>query len=577
MSKPFKTTRFVAHFLQRRLGLALLLAFFVLGAALSGLLPPFALRYLIDGFITPALASGASPDAGALTLIALAYFGSYALIGAFQVGENYLVDSFGQKMIRSLRFAMVEKSQRIRSEFFTSHGTGEMTSRVTDDVYAIELLFADGLVQMIVSLFSILGILVSVFFFSWALGLILAALIPVIFLVTQLFRKGMLKSQVANRKIINKESNDLAETIDGALTIKNLGKEGYREKQFVGLLQEGYAVLDKTAWFDSVYSPILEILKAAAISAVSFLVVYSLAGGGLVLGLTVGTFAAALSLISNVFSPIEDIGQELQDMQEGVSGIQRVVAFMNEPEISPKDGALSAAAILAGKAPDLILFSGVSFHYGDGEELVFNQVSLAIHPLDRISVVGRTGAGKTTMFRLILGLLEPTAGTIAVNGVEASKIPDGDKRAIFGYVEQGFRPVPGSVKDQVTLGEAALGLEAVRAAMRDSFLDEYVMSHLPGGYDAPFDEKDFSRGQLQLLGLARAIVANPKILLLDEISANLDSETEKQVIEALAKASSERTVISISHRLSDCLGFTRVIDVERGEVQEKELSPFCAR
>jgi ATP-binding cassette subfamily B protein len=577
MPKTFKTSRFVARFLARRWGLTALLAFFVLGAALSGLLPPFALRYLIDGYIAPALRAGTSPDAGALTLIALAYFGSYFLIGAFQVGENYLVDSFGQKLIRSLRFEMMEKSHRIRSEFFTSHGSGEMTSRLTDDVYAIELLFADGLVQMIVSLFSILGILVSVFFFSWALGLILAVLIPVIFLVTQLFRKGMLKSQLANRKVINKESNDLSETIDGALTIQNLGKEGYREKQFVGLLQEGYAVQDKTAWFDSVYSPILEILKAAAISAVAFLVVYSLGGGGLVIGLTVGTFAAALSLISDVFSPIEDIGQELQDMQEGVSGIQRVVAFMNEPEIAPKDDALSSAAILGAKAPSLIVFSGVSFHYADGQELVFSQVSLAIRPLEKISVVGRTGAGKTTMFRLILGLLEPTAGTILVAGVEAAKIPDGAKRKIFGYVEQGFKPVPGTVKDQVTLGEAGLTLEAVRAAMRDSFLDDYVMGHLAGGYDAPFDEKDFSRGQLQLLGLARAIVANPRILLLDEISANLDSETEKQVIEALAKASSERTVISISHRLSDCLGFTRVIDVEKGEVQEKALSPFCLR
>lgn len=394
MAKGFKTSSFVRHFLLSRLGLTLLLAFFVLGAALSGLLPAFALRYLIDHFITPALVSAASPDPGALVLISLAYFASYFLIGAFEVGENYLVDSFGQKMVRSLRYAMMEKSQRLRSGFFASHGSGEMTSRLTDDVYAIELLFADGLVQMIVSLFSILGILVSVFFFSWVLGLILSALIPLIFFVTQLFRKGMLKSQLANRKVINKESNDLSETIDGALTIKNLGKEGFREKQFVGLLQEGYAVQDKTGWFDSVYSPILEILKALAISAVAFIVALSTNGGGLVLGLTVGTFAAALSLISSVFSPIEDIGQELQDMQEGVSGITRVAAFMNEPEVSPKDSALSAEKILKDERPDLVSFQNVSFHYDDGEELVFAHLNLIVHPLDKISVEGRTAWAK---------------------------------------------------------------------------------------------------------------------------------------------------------------------------------------
>lgn len=181
------------------------------------------------------------------------------------------------------------------------------------------------------------------------------------------------------------------------------------------------------------------------------------------------------------------------------------------------------------------------------------------------------------MFRLILGILEPTEGNVSVNGVPASRIPESEKRKIFGYVEQGFKPVPGTVKDQVTLGDAALSLGAVRAAMRNAFLDDYVMSRLAKGYETPFDEKDFSRGQLQLLGLARALVADPRILLLDEISANLDSETEKQVIDALAKASASRTVVSISHRLSDCLGFTRVLAVEKSGVVEKQASLVCRR
>ncbi|MFA6861316.1 MAG: ABC transporter ATP-binding protein [Bacilli bacterium] len=562
----FKTKDFILHFSKKHLILVILLAFMIIGASVSSLLPSYALKYLIDGVINPLLASQAQINQKEILLATGAYFGSYLLVGFFTIFENYMIDLYGQKMIHELRYAMIEKSHRIQSSYFTRNGTGTMTSRVTDDVNSIEMLFAEGLVSLLVNFFKIIGILISVFVFSWILGLILLLLIPIVFFVTQSFRKKMLKNQLSNRKLVNQETNNLSETIDSSLVIKNLSKEGYRQNQFTGLLNKDYQVMDKTAWLDSLYSPIIEMLKAITISAVTLLVAYSINSTDSLMGLSIGTFAAAMSLISSVFSPIESIGQELQTMQEGTSGIKRVEKFMNEPEICKKNPAFTSQVV--SKSVDykpLLQFKNLSFHYDDGTELIYNGMNLTINKLDKVTLVGRTGVGKTTLFRLVMGILEPTSGEIDLNGYNVSLIPDPEKRALFGYVQQDFKFIPGTIEDQITLKDPTISLTQVRKAMQDAFLDDYVMSHIEGGYEAKFNEEDFSRGQLQLLNLARAMVLNPQLLLLDEISANLDSKTEKQVIDALAKATSERTVISISHRLSDQLGFTKVIEVRDGK------------
>lgn len=564
----FKASRFVAQFMKKHIGMSLVLAFAILGTSISSLLPSYTLKYLIDGFLEPAINGSVTITNGKIVGLSFLYFSTYLLVSLFTILQNYMIDVFGQKLIHELRYAMIEKSHRLTSSYFRRNGTGSMTSRVTDDVNSIEQLFAEGLVSLVVNLFKIIGILISVFIFSWVLGLILFAIIPVIYFITQAFRKNMLKNQLANRKILNEESNNLSETIDCNNTIKNLSKEGYREEEFKGLLNKGFKVMDKTGWFDSLYGPVIEILKAITISAVTLIVCYSQDTNSII-GLSIGTFAAAINLISNVFSPIQTIGQEIQTMQEGKSGIERVEKFMSEKEICLKEDSLKANDIINKKFPYLLEFKDLSFHYDDGQELIYDDMNLQVKKLEKICLVGRTGIGKTTLFRLILGILEPTKGQILFNGYDVTKIPDTEKRKIFGYVEQGFKAVPGSVMDQITLGDQSISLKEVRKAMSDSFLDDYVMKTIPNNYQAPFREEDFSQGQLQLLNLARATVLNPQLLLLDEISANLDSETEKEVIKALAKASNDRTVVSISHRLSDQLGFDRVIEVEKGKIISK--------
>ncbi len=557
----FTSKRFVFSFLKENILLTILLFLSILFCALSGLLPPFLLRYLIDNYI-PGIING-NTDSVSLSLFSILYFLSYFLVGFFEVIENYLITLFGQKMIHSLRYEMIKKTHRMKACYFTSHGTGEIQSRIMDDVYSIETLFASGIVSLLVSFVKIIGILVSIFTFSWMLGVILFLLIPLIYLLTRKISKIMFQANIMNKKSTNRQANLISETINNMETVQLLNKENYRQDIYEEEVKKSYEYKDKTAWLDALFSPVVELIKALLISLVSLLVYLSLKNDNAVLsfGISAGTFAASLTLISNLFSPLQNIGKEIQTMQDGISGVHRVEEFMNEKEINEKDASLTYEKIFSKEKESFLSFDHLSFRYDDGNENVFSNLNFEIKEKEKVIFVGRTGAGKTTLFKLILGLENPTEGRILLNGYDVSMIKDGEKRKIFGYVEQGFASIDGTIMEQITLKDEQYSLEDVRKVMKIVSLDDYVLHHIPSGYDAKFSMDDFSRGQLQLLSLARALLSDPKILLLDEISANLDSRMEMEIIDAISRCMKDRTVISISHRLSDQLGFERTIEI----------------
>ncbi len=558
----FTSKRFVFSFLKKHISLTILLLLSILFCALSGLLPPFLLRYLIDSYF-PIFISGGNADFFSLSLFSLLYFFSYFLVGFFEVVENYLLTLFAQKMIHSLRYEMIKKTHRMKANYFTSHGTGEIQSRIMDDVYSIETLFASGIVSLLVSFVKIIGILVSIFTFSWMLGFIILLLIPLIYLLTRKISKIMFQANIKNKKSTNLQANLISETISNMETVQLLNKEAYRQGLYEEEVKKSYEYKDKTAWLDALFSPVVELIKALLISLVSLLVYLSLKNDNatLSLGISAGTFAASMTLISNLFSPLQNIGKEIQTMQDGVSGVHRVEEFMNEKEINRKDDSLTYEKIFSNKERNSLSFEHISFKYDDGDEKVFSNLNFEINEKEKVILVGRTGAGKTTLFKLILGLENPTEGRILLNGQDVSLIKDCEKRKIFGYVEQGFASFDGTIMEQITLKDERYSLEDVRKVMRIVSLDDYVIHHIPHGYDAKFSMEDFSRGQMQLLSLARALLSDPKILLLDEISANLDSRMEMKIIDAISKCMKDRTVISISHRLSDRLGFERTIEI----------------
>jgi ATP-binding cassette subfamily B multidrug efflux pump len=279
-----------------------------------------------------------------------------------------------------------------------------------------------------------------------------------------------------------------------------------------------------------------------------------------------GSIAATIDLFSNLFEPIENLGTELQHIQEAVAGIRRVNDFFTEEEDVMKDETLRAKDIISDAGEVRIEFNDVSFFYNEGTE-VLQDITLSILPQEKVTFVGRTGVGKTTLFKLIMGLLKPVKGSITINSVNVTDIPNAQKRRIFGYVDQSFPMIQGTIADQISLKDTDITPQQILTALDYVNLADYVAT-LEKGIDTPADQGAlFSQGQKQLLAIARAIVTDPPILLLDEVTANLDSITEEHIVSVLQKAGQTHTILSISHRLSSMIASDTVVILEDGKVK----------
>ena len=271
--------------------------------------------------------------------------------------------------------------------------------------------------------------------------------------------------------------------------------------------------------------------------------------------MSAGTAVAELNYISQIFAPIESLGMEIQTIQSAVAGVRRINEFLAQDESAPVKE--TRAATEGAERPAQVELRNVTFGYD--EHVVLNHLSFQVHSGEQVTLSGRTGAGKSTVFRLLMGLYQPQQGEVRIDGVPAAEISEGERRGLFGYVEQTFHRVPGTVKDQIALFDERISMDDVRRAAALAGLSETI-ERMPDGYDTVCTPELFSQGQWQLLSIARAAAANPKILLLDEITANLDAETENAVLQALRRVSEDRTVISISHRVTANTG--RIIPIE---------------
>ncbi|MEG0857546.1 MAG: ABC transporter ATP-binding protein [Terrisporobacter sp.] len=529
--------------------LTFLLVFIIIGAILLSLATPQILKYIIDDY----LSLGKENE---LLIPALLYFGSLILVGIFNFAKEGLITVFGQKIIRKTKAVMMEKLEKIPIGYLSTNESGIIVSRFSNDVEAVGSLFTNGIVSMIVDAFKIVGIVVSIYFFSYKLALLVILIIPIIYILTVTFQRKMLSAQRKYRVLTGKVNNHIPESINNIQMIKSFCKEKYMEDKYVEYLNDSYEAMNKINFYDSIFSPIILIIRSMVIATVVILSSDKLG----VLGMSIGSVAAAIELITNIFSPIENLGMELQNIQQSIAGIYRVNEFLNEKEEIEKDEKLTFEYLNKYNRNLNIKFEHVDFFYDENQQILCD-ISLEIKNKENVTFAGRTGAGKTTIFKLILGLLEPTRGEITLGDVKICKIPNHEKRKIFGYVEQSFRFIKGSVGEQISLGDESITNEEIIEAMKFVGLHEYVIN-LEEGYDTFASEFLFSKGQCQLLSIARAIVTNPPIMLLDEMTANLDSDTEERIINILRDASSERTVLCISHRLSSLLTCDRIIRLE---------------
>ncbi len=516
----------------------------ILLSVIMTLIPPLILEKVVNRLTEGEMAA---------LSIAFAYMGMLAVSNILESLQNVMLTVMGQKLTHSVRSEMCGKLSRMQAGYFTKVESGKITSRFVNDVDAVDTLFSNGIVGMFANACRVVGILAVIFYKSPGLGLLLLCIMPCLFALTRFIQKRMLKAQMANRAAIGKVNNHVPETIRNMRSIRTLTIQKYMEEKYDVYIQESYRALEKTNFYNSIYSPIVVYLSSCVIAV---MMVCSSMGSAMqqFFGITVGSAVAIIAYVGKVFQPIEGIGMEIQNIQTAIAGIKRIDEFLEEEEAPGYEEEETRGTE--------VRFDQVSFAY-DPEHRVLERLSFTVKEGENVTLVGRTGAGKSTVFRLLLGLYEPQEGKVTIGGVDAGRISGAKRRSFLGYVEQQFHPCMGTVEDQITLFDPAFDREAVEETARMVGLHDKILS-LPGGYDTPMEHADFSQGELQLLSIARAVVAKPRIMLLDEITANLDSVTEAGILEVLKKASEGRTVISISHRIHEKLQQGRLITIGEG-------------
>ena len=528
----------------------------VVGSVVSGLMPPLVLERIIN-----LLTDGADVP----FVLAFLYFGVLLLTGLFDSARESLLIVLGQKITHALRRALCGKLTRLSAGTISGQDPGAVTSRFVGDVDAVEDLFTNGIISMFTDVCRIVSIFVILFIQNRGLSLLLLAVLPFVFWFTRSVQKRMLKANMENRAAVARVTNFVPETIKNIRMIHTLGREGYMRGRYGDAIEESYKAVNRTNFYDAIYSPVILLTNAVIVGAVYILAATGNPMIASFFGMSVGTSVAVINYISQVFSPIESIGMEIQTIQSAVAGVHRINEFMDleerpeEQMTSPANTGDTAAAssISPEDAPVCIQLKDVDFSY-DGKIKVLTHLNITIRSGEIVTFTGRTGAGKSTIFKLLLGLYEPQSGEVTICGRSAASIKDSERRSIFGYVEQTYRRVPGTVRDQIALFDPAIDDKMIEKAIETAHLSKAVHA-LPDGLDTVCSDGIFSQGQWQLLSIARAIAAQPPILLLDEITANLDADTEKLVLSALRSASEGRTVLSISHRLYEDMGGRQIV------------------
>lgn len=525
------------------------IAITVVGAIVTALFPPLILAKIID-----TVTSGTMPT----FYMVIMYFGFLLITGLMESTRETFLTVFGQKITHSLRSALMDKYSCLTTSGLTSQEPGTVVSRFVGDADTVENLFTSGIISMFADACKIISIVTVIWFKNKGLAIVLLVILPFLFIFTRTIQKNMLEAQIENRRAVGRASGHVPETLHNIRTIHTLGKENYMAQRYDEYICESYAAVEKTNFYDAVYSPVILILNAIVVAVV---MLFSASGNQSVLtlfGMSAGTAVAVINYISQIFAPVESLGMEIQTIQSAIAGVHRINEFFELDEFSvKKDSYIAENTAMAADSDVLVDFNNVTFSYDDDKNIV-EDLSFSVKEGEQVTLSGRTGAGKSTIFKLLLGLYEPGKGSVSIAGQKVTAIPDSEKRKIYGYVEQTFHMVPGTVKDQITLYDSSITDEDVIEAAKTAGLHDAIME-LDNGYDTICKPEDFSQGQWQLLSIARAAAAKPELLLLDEITANLDADTEKNVLDALNRVSENRTVISISHRTNARTG--RIIEI----------------
>lgn len=501
----------------------------IIGCIVAGLIPPLLMEQIINRILD------GNMDVMGLCILWICISAVNCILEVCREGTIIIT---GQNVLYQMRSALLKKLKDLDTSYFDQHAAGEISSIVVSDTDSAGTVFSGGIISMVADACSLIGILVVIYVKSRGLFLLVIFVLPFVAIYTRTVQKKMLESQKENRQAVSESAAILPETGQTYETVYAYQAQPYMEHRFDRTIEKGYAALRHVSFYDAVYSPVI-VTVSSILTGVMMCLIAGFTGMSDLFGVSAGTGVALMTYITKIFDPIESLGKEIQAIQEAQAAFSRLNDFMALPEKNDSDTGVIPCT-------HQIEIRHVSFGY-TAEHPVFQDFSLMVDAGAHIIVTGRTGSGKSTLFALIQGLYEPQAGQILIEGRNPYALSEIQRRELFGVVEQKTALIEGNLRVQLTLHRPDIQDETLISALYTVGLYDWYTG-LSAGLDTGRDRLKLSDGQLQLLSIARAIVCNPRILLMDEMNASIDAATEQMVNHALQKAAQGRTVISIAHR-----------------------------
>jgi ATP-binding cassette subfamily B protein len=541
---------------------AIVVVLFVLGAAALELFPPFIIRTIVDDHLTVGRPSG-------LLVLASLYLAASAGVQVMTFLYSYLAATIAQGALASLRVRLFAHLHRLPASYFDRTPLGDVISRCTSDVEMLETVFSSGVAVLVANLVRLLTIGAGMVVLSARLALVLALVLPPLVWTLRFLQVRVRHAERANRVAVGALTARLQESLRGAEVIRAFEREDEAAGGFRRALAHALAAANRATLFSAFYTPVTAILSALA---VAFLLAAGTRYAAGAFGVSIGTLAAFLILLQRFFQPITALGEEWQTVQGAMAGGERIFATL---ALAPDDVGGSSARTEHDRQRPAIDLTDVVFGYGDGAP-VLRGISLTVAAGEHVALVGRTGAGKTSLLHLLAGLYAPQAGTVRVTGVDPRALDEAERRRIIGVVPQVVQLFSGTVFDNLTLGDVSVPEAAVLEAARVGGADPFIRA-LPQGYQTLLSGggggkgTELSAGQQQFVALARALVLKPAVLLLDEATAAIDSASDAALRAALRESvlASGCAVLTVAHRLSTAVEADRVIVLDRGKIVEE--------
>jgi len=532
----------------------------IIAGAGAALAQPYLMKVAIDRYVGPRQLDG-------LDRLAMIYVAVLVIAFAAEYIQTWTMQLTGQRIMFDMRMAIYRHLQQLDLRYYDRNPVGRLMTRVTSDVDVLNDLFTSGVVTIFGDVFTLVGIMAVMVAMDWRLALVAFAVLPIIALITQWFRTHVRESYRVVRGLIARINAFLQENITGMTTVQLFRREALNYSRFEDIDRKHRDANVESIFYYAVFYPAIEAVSALA----SALIIWY--GGANVLSgtLSLGALAAFLQYAQRFFRPISDMSEKFNILQSAMASSERIFKLLDEPIVlrSPESPATPRPDNRLG----LIEFDHVWFAYNDGggasPEWVLKDVSFSVRPGERLGIVGATGSGKTTLINLLLRFYDVQRGAIRIDGVDVRKWAVEDLRRMFSLVLQDVHLFTGTIADNIRLGNDAITDDAVRSAASAVHADAFI-DRLPLGYQAPVAERGstLSVGQKQLLSFARALAFNPRILILDEATSSVDTETEMLIRDALNTLMAARTSIAIAHRLSTIQDMDTILVLHKGELRE---------